>query len=476
MAHPAADGPQARPAPQPAPSVRLGCDTRRSLSASGSLPTAGRVTAVRACALAITCVLAACGSGERAADGDGPIRLVYWTSQNPQERTVADTLVARWNRTHPGVQVVVQPIPAGQSSEEVILASIVAGTTPDLCSNIWPGVLHDLVRAGGVVPLDGMPGFDSLMAARVPPELADRFQSADGRYHQLPWKTNPILMMVNPALLREAGVTRIPRTYSEYLAAAALVTADTDNDGQTDRWMGTRDIRPIWWQRYFDVYPLYVAASGGQTLFDAEGALAIDDAAMAQVLGFFQTLYARGYYPRSTLQGNAFAQRRVATDFTGPWTIGWLAENVPDLAVDFAPVPVPDDTPLGDGPPVTYGDYKNIALFATTEHPEEAWAFARYLVSPEADRLLIQATRQIPIRIGLLDDPELATFFETFPAMRRFAEQAAATRGVDAVPNLPETLDAIAQGYERAIYGVETPAEAVRSTTERIGVLQSWAR
>ena len=425
---------------------------------------------------ASACVLAGCGGGERTAEAGGPVRLVYWTSQNPQERTVADTLVARWNRTHPDVQVEVQPIPAGQSSEEVILASIVAGTTPDLCSNIWPGVLHDLVRAGGVVPLDGMPGWDSLMAARVPPELVERFRSPDGRFHQLPWKTNPILMMVNPAMLAEAGVDGIPRTYSEYLAAAALVTQDTDGDGRMDRWMGTRDIRPIWWQRYFDVYPLYVAASGGQTLFDGQGALAIDEGAMTGVLGFFQTLYARGYYPRSTLQGNAFAQGRVATDFTGPWTIGWLAENAPDLPVDFAPVPVPDGMAPGDGPPVTYGDYKNIALFATTRHPEHAWAFARYLVSPEADRLLIEATRQIPIRSGLLDDPLLAPFFAQHPSMRRFAEQAAATRGVDAVPDLPETLDAVAQGYERAIYNVETPAQAVRSIEERIGVLQAWAQ
>ena len=423
-----------------------------------------------------TCALAACGGGEPGAAEGGPVRLVYWTSQNPQERVVADTLVARWNRTRPGVQVVVQPIPAGQSSEEVLLASIVAGTTPDLCSNVAPSALHDMVRAGGLVPLDGLPGWDSLVTSRVPPALAERFRSPDGRYYQLPWKTNPILMIVNPAMLRQAGVARIPRTYSEYLAAAARVTRDTDGDGRADRWMGARDVRPIWWQRTFDVYPLYVAASGGRTLFDARGRLAIDEPALAGVLGFFQTLYDRGYYPRSTLQGNAFAQGRVATDFTGPWTVGWLAENAPDLAVDFAPVPVPDGTPAGDGPPVTYGDYKNIALFATTRHPREAWAFAQYLVSPEADRLLIQATRQIPIRAGLLEDPELADFFGAHPAMRRFAEQAAATRGVDAVPNLPETLDAVAQGYERAVYGVETPAEAVASITDRIGVLQAWAR
>lgn len=448
---------------------------RRDRIPSASGAGARRRPAARLALGAIALLVAACGPAERAAEADGgPVRLVYWTSQNPQERTLADTLVARWNRLHPGVQVVVQPIPAGQSSEEVLLASIVAGTTPDLCSNIWPGVIHDLVRAGGVLPLDTMPGWDSLMAARVPPALRKRFRSADGRFHQLPWKTNPVMMMVNPAMLRAAGVARVPRTYSEYLAAARLVTADTDGDGRTDRWMGTRDIRPIWWQRYFDVYPLYLAASGGQTFFDADGRLALDRQALADVLGFFQTLYARGYFPRSTLQGNAFASGRVATDFTGPWTLGWLAENAPDLDVDFAPVPVPDGTPPGTPP--TYGDYKNIAVFATTRHPEAVWAFAKFLVSPEADRELLRATGQIPLRAGLADDPALADFFARQPAMRRFAEQAEATRGVDAVPNLPETLDAVAQGYERAIYGVDTPAEAVARIEERVAVLQAWAR
>ena len=423
--------------------------------------------------LLLVATLAACDDGPvEAGRADGVIELVYWTSQNPQERAWSDILVERWNAEHPGIQVTAQPLPAGQSSEEVLLASIVAGTTPDVCSNIWPGILSDFVRAGGVLPLDAMPGFDSLMTARVPDALRDRFVSADGRVYQIPWKTNPILMLYNADLFEAAGVAEPPRTYSAFLDAAARITADTDGDGQVDRWMGSRDIRPIWWQRYFDVYPLYIAASGGQTLFDTSGDLAIDREALADVYGFFQTVYQQGHFPLSTLQGNAFAQGRVATEFTGPWTAAWLVENAPEIRFDFAPVPVPD---AFEGVPATYGDYKNIAVFSTTRHPEAVWAFAQYLVSPEADRLLIEMTRQIPIREGLLDDPALADFFEANPFMRRFAEQAPRTRGVDAISSLSEVLDAIAQSYERAIYGVETPVEAVASAEERIRVIQEWA-
>lgn len=429
-------------------------------------------------ALAAACLaagLAACGNGpERAGpDAGGVVRLTYWSSQNPQELALAQTLVARWNAENPGVQVTLQPIPAGQSSEEVLLAAIVGKTTPDVCSNVWPGILADFVRAKGVVRLDTLAGFDSLLAARVPQHLHAAFRSDDGGYYQVPWKTNPILMLYNPQIFRDAGVTTVPRTYGEYLSAAQRITADTDGDGHRDRWMGYRDLRPIWWQRYFDYYPLYVAASGGRTLFD-DGEVSLDASASNAVLGFFQTLYARGDYPVTIFQGNPFLDGKIATEFTGPWSAAALAENAPPgFAFDYAPLPVPDDH---TGPVYTYGDYKNIAIFATTKHPQEAWRFVRFLVSPDADRQLVTATRQIPLRTGIATDPALDTFYAAHPAVRRFAEAAAYTRGVDAVPQVPEVLDAVAQGYERAIYRAATPAEATAFIDRRIRQIAEWSQ
>ncbi|MBI2619873.1 MAG: hypothetical protein HYW57_07305, partial [Ignavibacteriales bacterium] len=77
------------------------------------------------------------------------VHLTYWPAPNPQEVELAALLVNEWNRTHPGIQVQMQPIPVSQSTEEVLLAAIAGGTTPDICSNIWPGALHEYTRAGG---------------------------------------------------------------------------------------------------------------------------------------------------------------------------------------------------------------------------------------------------------------------------------------------------------------------------------------
>ncbi|RKY55138.1 MAG: sugar ABC transporter substrate-binding protein, partial [Candidatus Neomarinimicrobiota bacterium] len=64
---------------------------------------------------------------------------------------MAKYLVDNWNAVNDSVKVKLQPIPASQSSEEVLLAAIAAGTTPDICSNIWPGAMDDFIATGGLV-------------------------------------------------------------------------------------------------------------------------------------------------------------------------------------------------------------------------------------------------------------------------------------------------------------------------------------
>lgn len=417
--------------------------------------------------------MSGCNSKSRQTASDGVVRLTYWSAPNPQERQLAQRLADAWNEMRPDVQVTVQALPAGQSSEEVLLAAIVAGTTPDLCSNIWPGIVGDFVRSGGVLALDEFPEFDSLASRRTPPELLETFRSPDGRFYQIPWKTNPIMMLYNVGIFREAGLEQPPQTYSEYLAAAQRITADTNGDGQLDRWMGYRDIRPIWWQRYFDYYAFYIAASGGKTLFH-DGELEIDTAASTQVFGFFRDVYREKYFPVTTFQGNPLAAGRIATEFTGPWSIAWLEENAPPgLEYDFAPLPVPDGF---DDEVYTYGDYKNIVIFANTKHPRQAWEFTQFLVSDEADLMLLEMTRQIPVRQGLLSDSLYGSFFAANPSVRPFAEQALRTRSVDAVPSFQEVLDALAQQFEAAaVYGVVHPATATERAIDRIRVIQEWA-
>ncbi|HDZ11405.1 MAG TPA: extracellular solute-binding protein, partial [Bacteroidetes bacterium] len=99
-------------------------------------------------------LLNGCGSEHQETGKNGIVHLTYWPSANEYEINLAVLEVAQWNAAHPKIQIKMQPIPSSQSSEEVLLAAIAGKTTPDICSNIWPGKMGQFTRAKAVVQLD----------------------------------------------------------------------------------------------------------------------------------------------------------------------------------------------------------------------------------------------------------------------------------------------------------------------------------
>lgn len=414
-------------------------------------------------ALGVGALLCGCRSGPRGKAGHEG--LVYWPAANAQEIELAGLAAAEWNAAHPDMPVTVQPIPESQSTEEVLLAAVVGKTTPDVCSNIWPGVVGQFVRAGALVALDSFADFDSVAAARLPEGQREAFQYDDGRLYQMPWKSNPIMMEYNVRRLQEAGFTHPPATYSEFIRAGQALTRDVTGDGQPDQWMLYVDINVKWWLRYFDFYTFYLAASGGQTLIKNRQVV-FDNAAAVEVFRFFRRCFELGIFPKATFQGDTFLAGQVATHITGPWNIAHVDKFKPaGFEFDYAPVPLPDSSA---GPVVTYGDPKNIAIFSTCKNPRAAWAFVKFLVSRRQDLALLRIASQLPIRRGLLTDSLYIPYFREHPKMVRFAEQAPRTRGVDSAPELREVFDAISQEFEACcVLGRRTPEEAVRRAAER---------
>ena len=434
-----------------------------------------RARTVAAAALIPLAIFSGCGERrEPGVQGSPGIMLTYWPAPNPPEILLADSPVRVWNRLHPDIRVAMQPIPVSISTEEVLLAAIAGKTTPDVCSNIWPGALHDYTQAGGLVRLDDFPDFDSVMSHRTPRELLERFRVADGHFYEVPWKTNPLMMFYNRRLLREAGVETVPATYGEYLAAGEKVIRHAFGRGTPNVWMGDRDVRPIWWQRMFDFYPFYIAASGGRTLFTA-GRPSFGDSTAAKVFSFFRECYGRKYFPRTYFQGgDPFLLEKKATHFSGPWEVAQIRKFAPQMDFGVAPVPVPDGH---RGSVYTYGDYKDISIFSTAAHPKEAWEFVKFLVTAEHDLLLLRICDQIPVRGDLLSNPLFAEYFRENDAMTAFARQAVYTRGMDDAPDLKEILDAIAQEYEScAVYGRVGSAEAVHAAVTRTNLIVEWNR
>jgi len=81
---------------------------------------------------------------------------------------MARAVVGKWNAIRSDIVVNLQPLPASRSTEEALLASIAAKTTPDLCANIYPGVVTQFVAAAGCIGWDRFRDFVPFMQARLP--------------------------------------------------------------------------------------------------------------------------------------------------------------------------------------------------------------------------------------------------------------------------------------------------------------------
>lgn len=409
--------------------------------------------------LFLTFAIITIGCGKNTSERDGTIEIVYWPSANQQEIDLAKKIVEKWNRVHPEIQVAMQPLPESRTSEEVLLTAIVGGTAPDICSNIWPGVTSLFVEAGALVALDQFDDFDSFMEDRTPKELIDPFRSPDGHIYQVPWKGNPIMMQYNSRLLREVGLDHAPKTYSEFMAAAAKLTRDLDGDGQADQWAADPNMRAEWRERLFDFYPFYIIASGGRTLLK-DGQVDFNNQDAIHVFQFWAEGYRMGYFPKITFSGDSFLQGKVGMHITGPWNIAHTEKNKPaGFEYGIAPLPTPNDY---QGPVVTYGDYKNMAIFSTTKHPREAWEFVKFMLSETNDLKLLEMCNQLPLRKDILSASTFQAYFEANPMMREFATLLPNTVGVDNSPFLQEIFETISREYEiSCIYGKKDPSQAI---------------
>ena len=411
------------------------------------------------------CLLSSCKRG-----GVKNKELVFWCSNNNQEIKLCNKIKDEWNHNHPATPVHMQPIPEGQSSEEVILAAVVGKTTPDVYANMWQGNVEMYAKAGVLIPLDTLKGFLEYMKERCDSAVIKEITSSDGHIYQVPWKVNPIMTIYNKNIFAANGITELPRTYSAYRDAAAVIKNNTKNSSIKKRF-GETAVKPIWYEMRFNFYPLYLAASGGGHLI-RDNKAAFNNKYAIGVFRFLQSLYRDDYFSKESITASEdrFVSQAIATKWVGPWEIQHL-NNIPNLSFkfDYYEEIVPDDH---EGPVYTYADPKNIVIFNTSSDPQRAWEFIRTLINKEGDLQLLQITGQFPRRKNLLTDPYYTAFLTANPMLVPFVKQLPFVKGDDNSEVIVELLDIISQEYEACVvYGKKTPEKAIQDAETAVNVL-----
>lgn len=391
------------------------------------------IALIGATALIATGCSAGGGSGEGSADGTGPISI--WLSNNEQELAWGTAVVEAWNAEHPDEKVKAQEIPAGSSSEEAITAAITAGTAPCLVYNVAPAAVSGWVKQGGLVDLSTIDGGSDYITERGGD--VDAYQS-DGSFYQLPWKSNPVMVMYNKALFQAAGIDpENPQmnTYDSFLEGSRAIVA---SGVQSAIWPAPTS---EFYQPWFDFYPLYLAETDGTMLVE-DGKSTFDSDAGRTVSEFWKTFYDEKLSPNEASTDDAMSAGTTAMQLAGPWAIPSYADTVD---VGFMPVPTSD----GREAPTTFADSKSVSMFTACENQGTAWEFLKFSTSEDSDGQLLEATGQMPMRTGLTDT--YGDYFAANPNYVAFAEQAEKTADVPSIPNSVEAWQAFRDEYSSAV-------------------------
>ncbi|MEV4737035.1 MULTISPECIES: extracellular solute-binding protein [unclassified Microbacterium] len=412
---------------------------------------------IRAAALlgAVALVATGCsaggGGGGGSADATGPIDI--WLSNNEQELAWGKAVVEAWNAEHPDEKVTAQEIPAGSSSEEAITAAITAGTAPCLVYNVAPAAVSGWVKQGGLVNLSDLDGGADYITERGGDVDA---YATDGDFYQVPWKSNPVMVMYNKALFQAAGIDpENPQmnTYDAFIEGSKKIVA---SGVQSAIWPAPTS---EFYQPWFDFYPLYLAETDGTMLVE-DGKATFDSDAGAAVADFWATFYQEKLSPNEASTDDAMSAGTTAMQLAGPWAIPSYADTVD---VGFMPVPTSD----GRENPTTFADSKSVSMFTACENQGTAWEFLQFSTSQDSDGQLLEATGQMPMRTGLADT--YADYFSANPDYVAFAEQAEATADVPSIANSVEAWQAFRDEYSSSvIFGKESTADFLKNAAAKI--------
>jgi len=412
-------------------------------------------------------VLAACGGGStsgnatQAATANGPITI--WYSNNAEEITWGKAAVDAWNKAHADQQVSADQIPAGKSLEEVIGAGITAGTTPCLIFNTAPAAVPQFQKQVGLVSLSDFPDGVTAIEGRSG-DRASQYKSPDGKYYQMPWKTNPVMIFYNKDIFQKAGLNATDpplKTYAEFLTTSAALVS---KGGVT---------AAIWpsptsefYQPWFDFYPLFVAQTNGKLLVD-KGQPQFADADGLAVANFWRQMYAQGLSPKEQATGDAFVSGQAGMAIAGPWAIA-----VYGAKLNWGVVPVPTREGMPASSIHTFSDEKSIGMYSSCKNRGTAWEFLKFATNQDNDGALLTISGQMPMRTNL--QAAYPDYFSAHPTYTVFADQASRSVEVPNVPNSVQMWQTFRDAYSKSVIsGTQTVEEAFPAAADQIKKLVS---
>jgi multiple sugar transport system substrate-binding protein len=351
---------------------------------------------VLAATIAMSMVLSVVGCGKPAQTDttktptDQKIEMVWagWSGEEAATKPIIEGMISSWNEKNPNATVKWVGWPWAETQKQLIIRS--QGSEALDVAQVDVGMFAALSDMGVLEDLSTV--FDANW-------LKDNFEDAslkvgqvNGKQLGLPWTLASIGMTYNPTLLKNAGVTTIPKTVDEFEQALKKLK-DSNKDIipyalSTKDATATADFQPWLW-------------TFGGSIFDASGNVVINNEQGVKALTWYKSLIDKGYIKMNMSRFDArqlFAKNQVGFYDDAIMARGIAKTNgVADANLDttiqpmLRPVLNSGDTPASS----MWGHI--LVVFKNSKNKKTAGEFIKHIVSEDQSLKYFDNSGMLPV-------------------------------------------------------------------------------
>ncbi|HBP38917.1 MAG TPA: sugar ABC transporter substrate-binding protein [Clostridiales bacterium] len=188
-------------------------------------------------AVAMVLSIAACGTTENTTAAPKPASLTYWYwADNTEQSDLMQNIVKSFNETNTmKITVTAEEYPWNSGGfTDTIFTAIMGGGGPDMSTfKLQAGKMF----AANKLLADMTTHVDAWGdKAQLNDGIWTIMKNAtgDNTLSILPWTLEALYVYYRPSYFEQAGITKTPATFTEFLEAIEKCTMDTNNDGKTD--------------------------------------------------------------------------------------------------------------------------------------------------------------------------------------------------------------------------------------------------
>ena len=389
-----------------------------------------------------------------------PVELTYANYSTGADKELWDGMIATFQEQNPNVRVVYSPI-AGSSWGEYFdkVATLIAGGNPPDVVRVAIEGTRLFVDRQLPIPLDdymaGDPEMEEFLAD-VNEQLIAPFV-IDGRTWQLPFDWNNMVMWYNTRYFQEAGLEPpAPEwTRDQWLETCRTLTKDGVYG------FGTA-------VQYFAGVMPWIFNNGGNLLSDDWTQSRIDSPEVRDAVDFMRSLiWEHEVAPQAPADHNEILNLASSGSLAmwggGRWpTLTLTAAGFTDFDVQFWPQGATQLTEFGVG---------GFPILQSSEHPDEAWSWVKYLTTPEAFEVITRLGASIPARRSVAKSEAM---FALPPANAGIYYDSIDAREAKPVPSPAayNEVEAVVRRYLGSILADEAETgEALAAAHEEVGAI-----